>query len=275
VWETGSVVSRSARIVGWVLAVVGAVLVALIVALVVTGMALEGRAQRGVAERLAESLQAEATIEQGSLSLVFGALDLERLAVRRDDAVGHLAIGVAGIHCALPPLGMALFDRDCRALAVRELRLEVSAAALFKLKHPRRPPLHARRVVVDDARFEFSPSALVPGLGRIAIAIAHAEAGETRFKTPLSWLMAMRTLRASIELPAGGTVELRYDAGVLTASGSIFGAAPVMVPIVLPVADPGDDAPAEVAGLAAFGKDVAQRLAMQRAQDWLDAKLSQ
>jgi hypothetical protein len=62
---------------------------------------------------------------------------------------------------------------------------------------------------------------------------------------------------------------------VLSASGSILGAAPVVVPIELPVADPRDDAPAEVARLAGFGKDIAQRLAMQRAQDWLNAKLSQ
>jgi hypothetical protein len=273
-------VSRPARIVGWVLAVVGAVLVALVVALVVAGMALEGRTRRGVAERLAESLQAEATIERGSLSLVFGTLDLEALAVRRDDAVGHLAIGVADIHCALPALGMALLDRDCRELAVREVRFEVSAAALFKRKHPRRPPLHARRVVVDDVRFEFSPSAFLPGLGRIAIAIAHAEAGETRFKTPLSWLLALRTLRATIELPAGIAVELRYDAGVLSAASPLLGAAPVVVPVALPaadpadLADPADDARAEVARLAAFGKDVAERLAMQRAQDWLNTRLS-
>jgi len=271
VWETGSVVSRGLRIIGWGLAAIGLVLVALVVA----GMALEARTRRGVAERIAESLQAEATIARGNLSLVFGTLDLEALAVRRDDAVGHLAIGVAGIRCALPPLGIALFDRDCRELAVREVRFEVSAAALFKLKHPRRPPLHARRVVVDDARFEFSPSAFLPGLGRIAIAIAHADAGETRFKTPLSWLMALRTLRATIELPAGVAVELRYEAGVLSASGPLFGAAPVVVPIALPAADPADDAAAEVARLAAFGKDVAERVAMQRAQDWLNAKLSQ
>lgn len=247
----------------------------MVVALVVAGMALEGRTRRSVAGRIAESLHAEATIERGSLSLVRGALDLETLAVHRDDAVGHLAIDVADIHCALPPLGMALIDRDCRELAVREVRLEVSAAALFKLQRPKRPPLHARRVVIDDARFEFSPSAFVPELGRIAIAIAHAEAGDTRFKTPLSWLFALRALRATIELPAGVSVELRYDAGVLSASGALFGATPVVVPVALPAGDAADDAHAEVARLAAFGRDVAERLALQRAQDWLDAKLSQ
>ena len=241
--------------------------------LVVTGMVLEARTRSGVAARIAESLQADAAIERGSLSLVRGALDLEALAVRRDDAIGHLGITVADLHCELPPLGLALVDRDCRELVVGGTRLEVSAAALFKLPHPRRPPLHARRVVIDDARFEFSPSAFLPEFGRVAIDIAHAEAGDTRFKTPLSWLFALRELRATIELPAGIILQLAYDRGELRAAGSLLGATPVVVPIALPVADPAADAHAEIARLVAFGKDVAERVVERRAVDWLESKL--
>jgi hypothetical protein len=243
-------------------------------ALVVTGMALEGGTRRGIAARIGESLQADAAIERGSLSLVRGRLDLEALAVHRDDAVGHLAITVDDMHCALPPLGLALVDRDCRELTIAGARFEVSSGALFKLRPPRRPPLHAGRVVIDDARLAFEPSAVLPELGRIAIAIAHAEVGETRFKTPLSWLFALRALQATIELPHGITLDVTYDHGVLRASGAILGAAPVAVPVALPAADPGDDARAEMARLGAFGKDVAQRLVMQRAADWLESKLS-
>lgn len=270
-WETAGVVPRVRRIVGHAVAVIAVALGAL----VVTGMALEGRTRRSVTGRIAEALQAEAAIERGSLSLVRGGLDLEGLAVHRDDAVGHLAIAVAEMHCALPPLGMALVDRDCRELAVGGTRLEVSAAALFKLRHPRRPPLHAERVVIDDAKFEFSPSAFMPELGRVAIDIAHAEAGDTRFKTPLSWLFALRALRATIELPAEITLELGYRDGELRVMGGPFGATPVVLRVALPVADPGGDARAEVARLAAFGKDVAEQLVVQGAEDWLRAKLSQ
>jgi hypothetical protein len=263
------------RIVSRLVVGVAAVAALVLAGLVVAGMALEARTRRSVAERIAESLQAEATIARGDLALVRGALDLEALAVHRDDAIGHLAIDVAGLHCELPPLGIALIDRECRALVVTGTRLEVSAAALFKLRHPRRPPLRARRVVIDDARFEFSPSAFLPDLGRIAISIDHAEAGETTFKTPLSWLFALRTLRATIELPAGIAFELRYDAGVLSAAGGPLGASPVAMPIALPAPDPADDARAELARLVALGKQIAEQLIVQRAQDWLDAKLSQ
>lgn len=262
--------SRPRRIAGYALAAVGL----FAGALVVTDFALEGRTRASVADRIAESLQADAAIERGSLSLVRGALDLEGLSVRRDDAIGHLGITVADLHCDLPPLGLALVDRDCRALIVGGTRLEVSAAALFKLPHPRRPPLHAGSIVIDDARLAFSPSAFLPGLGRIAIDIAHAEAGETTFKTPLSWLFALRELRATIELPAGITLQLTYDHGELRAAGGPLGATPVVVPSALPVADPADDARAQISRLVAFGKDVAERLVVQRAADWLHTKLT-
>ena len=243
-------------------------------ALVVTGAALEDRTRRRIAERIGESLQADAAFERGSLALVRGRLDLAGLAVHRDDAVGHLAISVDDLRCELPPLGLALVDGDCRELAIAGARFEVSSGALLRLRPPRRPPLHAGRVVIEDARLVFAPSALVPDVGRIAIAVAHAEVGDTRFKTPLSWLFALRELDATVELPAGLSLALHYDHGLLRVSGALLGAAPVTVPVALPTAQPGDDARAEIARLAAFGKDIAQRVVVQRAASWLESKLS-
>lgn len=251
-----------------------AITVLWLAALLVADAALEGRTRRRTAERIAESLQADATIDRGDLALIRGRLDLEDLAVRRDDLVGHLAITIASLRCALPPLGLALADRDCRELTVRGTRLEISTAALFRLPRPKRPPLHAQHLVIDDARLELSPSALLPDLGRIAIAIDHAEAGDTTFKTPLSFVFALRALRATVELPAGITLQLTYDLGQLHVAGGIFGATPIALPITLPVADLADDPQAEVAKLVAFGKDLAERLVTRRAEDWLKSKLS-
>lgn len=253
---------------------VGAVGLTWLAALLIADVAFEGRTRRGVAERIAESLQADATIDRGDLALVRGAIDLEGLTVRRDDLIGHLSITVASLHCELRPLGLALLDRNCRELAIRGTRLEVSTAALFKLKRPKRPPLHAGHVVIDDAHLELSPSALLPSLGHVAIVIEHAEAGETIFKTPLSWLFALRALRATIDLPAGITLQLTYDQGVLRVVGGMFGATPIALPVALPVADLADDPRAEIARLIAFGKDVAERLVTRKAEDWLKSKLS-
>lgn len=256
--------------------IIGALIVLAALWLVVLGIAsfaLEGGTRAGVAARLSESLHAEATIAEGDLALIRGRIELRALAVRRDDVIGHLALAIADLTCELPPLGLAIVDRDCRALSLRGVRLELSTAALFQLDRPRRPPLHARGVVIDDARLELAASSLVPSLGRVVITIDHADAGDTVFKTPLSWLFALRTLRARAELPGGVTLELSYEHGELRVAGGIFGSTPVALPVALPVADLADDPRAELAKLIGFGKDLAQRLLATKAQDWLKSKL--
>jgi hypothetical protein len=244
-----------------------------LVALVIIGRVYAGKMATRVTDRVGESLQATATVDSIDLALVRGRLDLEQLAVHRDD-IGHLAITIAEIRCDLPVLGYALVDGDCRELAVRGTKLEVSTAALFQLRNAAKEPIRARHVVIDDAVFEFSPSALVPGLGRIAIHIDHAEAGATVFKTPLSWLFALTELRSHIELPAGIAIQLGYHDGKLSASGSLFGAKPVELPVDLPIAELGDDARAEMAKLVKLGTDLADKLVSHRVEDWVKSKLS-
>jgi hypothetical protein len=262
-------VTRPRRIASYLAAAVALWLVAMLV----TGAAIEARTRGRIASRVADSLGADAAIDRGNLALVRGWLDLEDLAVRRDEPIGHLAITVPHTHCELLPLGGALLDHHCRELDVHGARLEVSAAALFKLRRPRRPPVRADRVVIDDAHLEFSPSAFVPDLGRIAIDIAHAEAGETVFKTPLSWLFALRALHATLELPPGITLRLTYDRGELQVAGGLFGA-PVSLPLTLPAAQPGDDARTEITRLVELGKDVAERVLARKAEDWLRSQIS-
>jgi hypothetical protein len=254
-------------------AIAGVVVVLWIVFLVILGAALGERYRTGIADRLGESLQATGAIDESNLALVRGRLELQRLHLGRDDVVGKLTLDVGDVRCELLPLGFALADSQCRELAVSNMRLEVSTLALFKLRPPKRPPLRASYVVIDDAVLVFSPSAMSPGIGRVQITIEHAEAGPTTFKTPLSWLFSLRTLRATIELPAGITVKLGYDNGRFAATGTLFGPTPVTLPISLPPADPADDAQAEVKKLVRLGRELAERLVEQRAQDWLKSKL--
>jgi len=250
----------------------GAALVAIwLVAMLIVGFAYESHVTSRVTERLGESLKADATVERADLAMLRGRLALDDLAVRRDDLVGKLALDVPEVRCELPPLGGALFDRECRELAVRGARLEVSAAAVFQIKNPKRPPIRVRHLTIDDAVFAFAPSAILPSIGRIEIHIDHVEAGATVFKTPLSWIFALEVLRARIELPAQVTVELAYAEGVLSARGTLFGSTPVAIPLALPI--PQGDAHDEVRQLIALGSDLATRLVAQRAQDWLRTKL--
>ncbi|MDB4959028.1 MAG: hypothetical protein JWO36_6597 [Myxococcales bacterium] len=242
--------------------------------LLVLDYTFAGKQRRGTTERISESLQATATLGDSDLALIRGRLAMQQLSIVRDDVVGHLAITVDEIRCELAPIGLALVDSECRDLAVRGVRLEVSTVALFKLEQHKNKPIRSRHVVIDDAVLTFSPSALVPSLGRVEIKIDHAESGPTVFRTPLSWLLTMNELRAHIDLPAGLTLSLLYNDGKLSAAGSLFGSTPVEVPVTLPVAESAQDAQEEVKQLVQVGTDIAERLVAKRAEDWLRKKLS-
>lgn len=244
-----------------------------LVLLVVLDVALAGRQAGRVRDRVGEALHGDATIGDADLQLVRGGLVLDGLSVHRDDPAGRLALTVPEIDCDLPPLGAALVDGRCRELRITGMRLDVSSAALLQLAHPARAPIRSDRVVIDDAELDFAPSAFAPSLGRIAIAIDHAEAGATAFRTPLSWLFALVELRARIELPAGISVRLAYVGGRIAAAGTLFGADPVAVPLQLPAPGAARDGRAELDLLVQTGEDVAARLVEQRAIDWLRAKL--
>lgn len=254
--------------------VVAAVLVVWFLLLVILGVALSSRQERHTKERLASTLQSTVTIGDLDLALVRGHLVIDMLSARRADTVGQLSLDVAGVRCELAPLGLALFDRDCRELHVRDVRLEVSTAALFKLQRPpKSKPVRADRIVIDKATLVFLPSAFAPNLGRIEIGIDHAVSRATVLRSPLSWLFSLEELRAHFALPAGITVHVAYRGGVMTASGSLFGSTPVELPIELPVADTAKDAHDEVQLLVKLGRQIAERLVAKRAEDWLKSKL--
>lgn len=239
--------------------------------LLILGYVLGSRQERGTASRLADSLQAKVAIGESDLALVRGRWEFEDLSVRRDDVMGHLAISVAEVRCELGPLGWALIDRDCGELAIRGTRLEVSSTALFKVRAPKRRPIHADRLVIDDAVLVFLPSAIAPSLGRVEITIEHAESGPTILRTPLSWLFSVRELAARFVI-GDVTLQLTYKRGVLSATSTLFGA-PVELPIQLPIVQLARDGHEEIQMLVKLGKDIAQELVARRAADWLKAKL--
>ena len=238
----------------------------------IVGFAYGGRAGDKVAARIGDSLAATVTVDDSNLALVRGRLALTGLKVRKDD-VGHLAIDIGDIRCELPPLGLSLIDRECRDLVIDKVRLEVSTLAVFKFKKPKRKPLRARRVEINDAVLAFSPSAFLPELGKIEIQVDYVEAGPTVFKTPMSWIFSMKELRATLDLPADIVIKLHFKDGVLRASGGVFGSTPVELPFSIPITGEGDDAQVEIQKLVALGKQLAEELVEKRAKDWLKSKL--
>ncbi len=255
------------------LRVLAALVVAWFVLLFVLGFALAGHTGDRVAARFAESVQGTATIGDASLGLVFGNFSAERLAVKREDAIGRLAIEVGEVHCDLPPLGIALADRTCGPLEIRDVKLDLSSIALFKFQRAKRRPFRADSVIADNLDLTFSPSAFLQSLGAVKIHIDHVEAGPTVFRTPLSFVFALEVLHARVDLPGGITLQLRYAAGKLSAAGSILGSTPVELSLALPKLDSTDDAQSELKKLVVFGKDLAEKLIAQKAEDWLLKKL--
>ena len=249
------------------IAIAAIALVALwLIALVVIS-AIVGRDQPArISSRLGESLQGSASVGDVDLALVRGTLSIDQLRVRRADEVGTLALDVPEVRCELAPLGGALFDRDCNALAVRGVRLEISSLAVLHPRHPQRAPIHAGRVSIADSSLAIA----VPAIGNVTLRIDRAEAGPTVLRTPLSWIFALDGLDATIELPAGLSLHLTYAGGMLGASGALFGQSPVVVPVVLP--HPSGDAHDETRALVELGEDVAERLVAKRAADWIQQR---
>jgi len=251
---------------------VAGVAIAWLIALLVIGWVYGERYADGVADRLSESLHGSSVVGGHDLAMVRGRLTLDHLQVDRDDTVGKLRLDVGSVRCELLPLGGALFDRTCRVLAIEDLQLDLSTFAVFQLRKPKRPPIHASSVVIDHAVMVLSPTAVAPSLGRMRLVIDHAEAGDTVFKTPLSWLFSLDVLRATLELPIGA-IRIEYGQGMLSASGSFLGSHPVALPYPLPVADLADDPPAEMKRLVAVGRELAEKLVAQKTRQWLRSKL--
>lgn len=226
-----------------------------LVVLAVLGVVYGGDRGHAVARRLGESLRAESTLEESNLALVRGWLALGQLRARREDEVGSLALDVGELHCELPPVGLALLDSECRALVLARLKLEVSSLAMFRVERPKRPPIRAGAFALEDAHL-----VLPLKVGSLDIHLDHALAGETTFKTPLSWVFALERLRATVKLPLG-TVDVAYVDGMLVVWGEgLLFPKPVVLPLVLPVRDPDDDPKAELARITQWGRTLVDAL---------------
>ncbi|HTR52235.1 MAG TPA: hypothetical protein VMJ10_16085 [Kofleriaceae bacterium] len=260
----------SVRRAVWVVVAIGA---AWLGTLAVLDHVLADRQEDHVRDRAREALLADATVGSTDLALVRGRLTFADLALHRDDAIGHLALGIDELRCELPPLGAALVDGTCRELAVAGLRLDVSSPAMFQIRDPKHRPLEVDGVAIVDARLTFAADAFVPGVGAVAVKIASASAGPTRFRTPLSWVFAMDELSASVEIPQVGEVWFHYRDGKLVATGGPLGTTTIEVPVQLPSPIAARDGREEIQFLVAAGRDIAVKLAEQRAIDWVQSKL--
>jgi len=239
-------------------------------ALGIAGVAAHGCVGERMRARLAESLDADVRLGSLDLGLIRGRAVLRDLTVERVHD-GHLRAVVDEIDAGIAPLGAYLWDRDLGEVGVLGLALDVDGWGVLRIRPPHRPPIHFARLSIEGARLSFAVVEAAPAWARMTVTIERAEAGPTVLRTPLSWVFALERLEARLEIPGAAPVELRYGAdpdggaGRLEASGSVFGATPVSIPVTLPRPEPGH----EGRQLATLGADVAERLTLARASGWL------
>jgi hypothetical protein len=239
------------------------------VALVVLGFAANGCMTRRVEDRIAYAFDAKAAFADSSLSLLFGGFTAEDLVVTKDVG-GSLRLTVDEIDADLGPLGWALWDHGPSRLELTGIRLEASSLALLKTR--RRAggkPFRCEELIIRDVHLAAMPTSLLPSLGRLEIHIERARTGPVVLRTALSWVFSLEELVAKVALPGGVSLELAYADGRLRVKGGAYGAVPVEVPFAIPILDPAR----EMEQLQELGLDLAKKITIQQAEDWLQRQV--
>jgi hypothetical protein len=248
--------------------IVGAV-VLWAVALIVLGFAAEGCMTRRVEERIAYAFDAKATFTDSSLSLLRGGFTAEDLVVTKDVG-GSLKVTVDEIDADLAPFGWALYDHSPSRLELSGIRLEASSLALLRTRGRKgKRPFRCDELVIRDVHLAAMPTSLLPSLGRLEIHIERARAGPVVMRTALSWVFSLEELVAKVALPGGVSLELAYADGVLRVKGGAYGATPIEVPFAIPILDPAR----EMEQLQELGLDLAKKITLQQAEDWLERQV--
>lgn len=247
---------------------VGGGAIAYLALLIVLGFALRGTVASTVRDRLAVSLDGQATVGDATLDLVRGGATVRELVVERQH-LGTLRLAIDRVEVDLAPLGAVVLAREARMVRVVGAHLTIAGAGALEL--PPRPP---SMVTVGGLDVTASDVDLVvttawPELAHVRLVIERFRAGRTTFRTPLSWVFALEELDARVELTGTTGFALRYRDGRLSAQGGVFGDTPVDIEVTLP-RDPGPDEPARLRALAF---ELAKRLAIERGKRWLTRRL--
>jgi hypothetical protein len=226
-----------ARPIRWFARVAGASIILYAAFVLLGGVALRGCVEERVRERFARSLDAEVAIGSSSLSVWRGEMVLEDITARRGQ--GAMDLRIARVEAEVAGWGAVLFDRDLERLAVRGLRLELSAAGLTDRPRSERRPMPVGELLVEDAIIAVAPTAILPSLGRVQLEVRRAHAREVQLSSALSWLETLSELDASLSAPGDVGLAVRYAPGSLSLDGRVLGVGrSIRVPFRFPPTDP-------------------------------------
>jgi hypothetical protein len=241
-----------------------------VVLLVFIGWFGDGCARERTERRLAGSMKAKVSIGSMDLGLLTGSAELHDVRIEREDK-GVFRMAIRRVDAELPPLGLALVSKRLGEVVVRGIDVQVTAMGVLDLRGATREPVTFERLDLRDAKVKLDAVSLLPGVAGLELQIERAIAGPTTLRTPLSWIFALRELRATVDLPAGATATLHYKDGVLEIAGSLFGSEPIELPFTIPVLEPAR----ELEQLAAMGRALAAELAAELGARFLQDKAKQ
>ncbi|MEZ4368463.1 MAG: hypothetical protein R2939_19615 [Kofleriaceae bacterium] len=222
------------------------------------------------AGRVANRLAAEVKLAEVDLGLVVGELHLRGLEATKVEH-GRLELKVEQLDAELAPMGLALVRRDLGRVALRGVTVQATTRGVLSA-HGDGDPLRVEEFVLDDGRLELSAGVLVPAFA-VKVTVDHARSGPTTLHTPLSWLLTLRELDATVELPVGGDVRAHVEGGVLSMRGGMLGDEPVRIELDLAPPKPGEDAAErEFDRLADLGERIARQGAIAVAKRLLGGK---
>jgi hypothetical protein len=245
-------------------------LVSYVLLLVVLGFAIQGCVSDRMRARLAESLDAEVTIESTSVSLLRGKVELRGIHIVRERG-GHLELTIDRLEADMASWGWMAFDHDPRAVRVRGGTLSISGAGALTSRDLDHEPVRVGSIDIRDARIVIMPTAHMPTLGRVELAIAHARTGPVTLTTGVSWVFALEALAATARLPGDVSVAVGYAGEQLSVGAGLFGSDPIAVSFPIPKPDP---AKLEVAQLADLAKALGKSVLKAGARDWLRRRVS-
>lgn len=238
--------------------------------LVVLGFVVQGCVADRVQARLAESLDADVTIESTSVSLLRGKVELGGIHVVRERG-GHLELTIDRLEADMAGWGWMVFDRDPRAVRVHGGALSISGAGALASRNLDHDPVRVGSIDLRDATITLMPTAHLPMLGRVELAIARARTGPVTLSTGISWVFALDQLEATARLPGDVAVAVGYADEELSVGAGLFGSEPIKVKFAIPDPDPSKLEVAQLADLArALGKSVLK----EGARDWLRRKVN-
>ena len=238
--------------------------------LIIAGFLLGNCIKARVRARLAESLQADVTIADASVSLLRGKVELRGIRIVGQRG-GTVDITIDRVDAGLAPLGWALINGDPRTVSVRGVDMLLSGRGVLTMRKPARA-LEVDRFELEDVRIAIMPTTLLPRLGRIDLVIDRAVTDGVALRTGVSWVFALRELVATASLPGDIDISVGYADQRLSLGGASLGSRPISFDFVLPevAADK-----FEVAQLVDLAKQLAKQLVKEAAGDWFDREIKE